>query len=350
MFSILPVGLARGHCGNPAASLRAHQVYGTPVLLSGITTLVLTNSEVGLLDQHVKKTLQNIQKLMDRTPNCVVAFLSGHLPGSAVLHMRQLSIFGMICRLPDSPLHQIAEYLLITAKTTSGSWFIQIRDLCLKYCLPSPLSLLQYPPTKTRFKSLVRSKITNFWEIKLRAEAASMPSSLLYFKPEFMSLSKPHPLWTTCGSNPFEVHKAIIQARMLSGRYITDKLARHWTENRSGTCKLSTCRNGQVVGSLEHILLFCPALSPVRTRMQKLSLKKASESEHIFRVVRKYLFNVDTISKTQFLLDCSVLPEVICLVQNLGIQALELLFNISRNWCYSIHRTRMNKLGLYKFR
>ena len=350
LFSILPVGLARGHRGNPAASLRAHQVYGTPVLLSGITTLVLTNPEVKLLDQYVKKTLQNIQKLMDRTPNCVVAFLGGHLPGSAVLHMRQLSIFGMICRLPGTPLYQIAEYLLITAKSTSSSWFIQIRDLCLKYCLPSPLSLLQCPPTKARYKSLVRSKITNFWEIKLRAEASGMPSSLQYFKPEFMSLQKPHPIWTTCGSNPFEVHKAVTQTRMLSGRYITDKLARHWTENRSGTCQLLTCRSSQVVGSLEHILLFCPALFQVRARMQLQSLKKASANKDIFRVVLKYIINGDTNSKTQFLLDCSALPEVICLGQKLGIQALELLFSISRNWCYSIHRTRMNKLGFYQFR
>ena len=118
-------------------------------------------------------------------------------------------------------------------------------------------------------------------------------------------------------------------------------------DGASGT---KTKQNKQVVGSLEHILLFCTALFQVRARMQLQSLKKASANKDIFRVVLKYIINGDTNSKTQFLLDCSALPEVICLGQKLGIQALELLFSISRNWCYSIHRTRMNKLGFYQFR
>ena len=258
MFSILPVGLARGHRGNPAASLRAHQVYCMPRFLSGITTLVLTNSETKLIDQHVKNKLQNIQKLMTKTPDCVVAFLGGHLPGSAILHMRQLSIFGMICHLPGSLLHQVAEHLLITAKTTSGSWFVQIRDLCLKYSLPPPLTLLRCPPSKASLKIMVKSGVISFWESKLRAEAKPLPS-LQYFKPDYMSLVKPHPIWTSCGSNPFEVNKAVIQARMLSGRYITDQLARHWTSNSAGFCTLPNC-SMNTYGSLEHLLLVCPAL------------------------------------------------------------------------------------------
>ena len=44
IFSILPVGLARGHRGNPATSMRAERIYGAPVLLSGIGSLVLNKS------------------------------------------------------------------------------------------------------------------------------------------------------------------------------------------------------------------------------------------------------------------------------------------------------------------
>ena len=33
--AVLPVGLARGHRGNPAASLFIHNLYATPVLFSG---------------------------------------------------------------------------------------------------------------------------------------------------------------------------------------------------------------------------------------------------------------------------------------------------------------------------
>ena len=63
----------------------------------------------------------------------------------------------------------------------SHSWFIQIRRLCSIYNLPSK-----------------------------------------FFKPKFMSLTCPHPLWTTCGSNLFEINKAFTVSRMLSGQYISD--------------------------------------------------------------------------------------------------------------------------------
>ena len=42
LMSVLPTGLARGHRGNPAASLRVEKLYGCPVLLSGLAALVLS--------------------------------------------------------------------------------------------------------------------------------------------------------------------------------------------------------------------------------------------------------------------------------------------------------------------
>ena len=60
-------------------------------------------------------------------------------------------------------------------------------------------------------------------KVELRVKAATLTSAP-YFKPLFMSLRQPHSLWSSCGSNPFECHKAVTAARMLSGRYLTDKL------------------------------------------------------------------------------------------------------------------------------
>ena len=39
-----------------------------------------------------------------------------------------------------------------------------------------------------------------------------------YFKSNFMSLTATHPVFSSCGSSPYEVAKAKIQARCLSGR------------------------------------------------------------------------------------------------------------------------------------
>ena len=59
------------------------------------------------------------------------------MPAEATLHLKQLTLFGMICRLPDNILNKIAcEALLIS---DDKSLFGQIRPLCFKYALPHPL-------------------------------------------------------------------------------------------------------------------------------------------------------------------------------------------------------------------
>ena len=92
------------------------------------------------------------------------------------------------------------------------------------------------------------------WEQSLRAQASLLPS-LKYFQPAFMSLTHPHPVYTTCGNSPYEVSKAAVQARFLSGRARLETLTRHWDmSNPGGLCTL--CRTvAPTLGTLEHILL-----------------------------------------------------------------------------------------------
>ena len=164
-----------------------------------------------------------------------------------------------------------------------------------------------------------------------------------------MSLQKSHPLWQTCGSNPFEVNKAVIQARMLSGRYQTDQLARHWSSNSQGICPLPSC-TGKSVGSLEHILLFCPALQSARNRMFLLAFEVSQESELLHTVIQWVVCHTNKSILMQFLMDCSSLPIVVKAAQQCSNDLVSRLFHVSRNWCYSIHRARMNILGLSQYR
>ena len=349
-FKILPIGTAKANRGNPASILNANSVYGFPVLFSGVATLALSNPEITILDQHVKLTPQRLQKLRDMTPTCVVMFLGGQLPGEALLHQKIFSLFGMILRLENSFIFRIAMYQLTLGTPAVGSWFWRLKELCLVYHLPSPLSLLQSPPSKLVYKRLVKSKIVDHWEIVLREEAEILKEkSLKYFRPEYMSLTKPHPLWLTCGTNPYEVHKAVIQAKMLSGRYVTDQLSRYWTPNKAGLCTIPGC-TGQDFGSLEHLLLLCPALSDTRGRIVELWLRVASENSEILEIIHSMLNGQKVKTIMQFLLDCSCFPEVVSLRQTSGLQLVTHLFYLTRSWCYSIHRARMNKLGLYQYR
>ena len=66
--AVLSCGLTRAHRSNPAAALRVLQLYSTPVLLSGLASLVLTKSEIATIDHHFLDTMQNLQKLIPKNP------------------------------------------------------------------------------------------------------------------------------------------------------------------------------------------------------------------------------------------------------------------------------------------
>ena len=168
----------------------------------------------------------------------------------------------MIARLgPCNILFQHACNVLNYDTGSSHSWFYHIWQTCSQYKLPDPISILTNPPTKDSFKNLVKSKVVDYWESILRVEAAKLPS-LVNFKPMFYSLVKPHPIWTFSRGNPYEVEKACVQARMISGRYRTCWLSRHWSGDLSGMCSLPLCREtAPTPGTLHHIIFDCPDLS-----------------------------------------------------------------------------------------
>ena len=287
--AVLPAGMARSHRGNPAASLRVHQQYGTAVLFSGLASLVLTPSEIRIIDQHFQKTVQNMQRLYDKTPRSVIFLLAGCLPGEAILHMKQLSLFSKVCHLPDDPLHLHGTSVLVSAQSSAKSWFLQILSLCIKYNLPHPHLLLKHPPPKPAFKKQVKKAVIAYWEDLLREEASAL-ESLHYFLPQLHDLQTPHPLWTTAGSNSFECQKSCVLARMISGRLRTDYLSRHWTANKQGYCQLDTCQD--IIGDLEHLLLACPGLESVRLKMKDMILQKTKLLAPLFNFVLKRRYGV----------------------------------------------------------
>ena len=96
LASVLFTGMARGHRANPILGIRIEKIYAIPVLLSGIAALVLTKSEVDMIDHHYQESIRQILRLHKGTPRCVVFFLAGCLPGAAMIHMQQLSLLSMI--------------------------------------------------------------------------------------------------------------------------------------------------------------------------------------------------------------------------------------------------------------
>ena len=342
MGSVLSAGLSRSHRGNAAASLRVHQLYCQDVLLSGLAAQVLTKAEIKIIDSYYQVTLQNLQRLHTKTPRSVVLFLAGSLPGEAILHKKQLTLYSMICRLPSDPLNAHARHVLTRSPPSAKSWFLQIRDICLLYSLPHPLNLLDNPPTKTGFKTLVKAKVTAYWENILMQEAMAL-DSLLYFKPTQYSLQQPSLIWSTAGNNIYECHKSAIIGKMISGRYRSEDLCRHWTpSNKNGFCLADTC--SQVKGDLVHILVLCPALHAVRDRLTKLWLDRSASLPALYQLICKVLTSPPSVL-VQFILDPSTFPGIITLWEIHGQPLLEHVFYLTRTYAYYMHREKLISIG-----
>ena len=141
-------------------------------------------------------------------------------------------------------------------------------------CLENRPVLLASPAqfSKEAFKKLAKKHVTNYWEQKLQDEASPLPS-LRFFKPNFMSLATPHPIFLSAGSSPYEVVKGGVQALFFSGRYRTESLCRYWSRNPHGYCLAPTCAGKEIIEDEEHILLNCASLATTRQNLVSFTIK-----------------------------------------------------------------------------
>ena len=314
--------------------------------MSGLASLFLSHNDLVLIESHYCKTIRQLLRISEKTPRCVAYFVAGSMPGSAVIHLRQLGLFSMICRLKNSILHEHAVNYFSAVTISPKSWFTQIRDLCLMYRLPHPSIFLSSPLPKLEFKRLVKKRVIDYWEHQLRKKATEL-KSLEYFDPNFMSLVSPHPLWTTAGHSPSKVAMASVQASMLSGRYPIDKLTRHWSLKVSGYCTLhENCSN--MMEDICHVLQHCTALNVTRFKLLDYTYSQIKDLPQILQNLVTNFLNLACPRFTSFLLDCSSIPEVITLNQSLDFDILTPLFDITRTWVYVIHRERLKLRGQWK--
>ena len=194
----------------------------------------------------------------------------------------------------------------------------------------------------------MKARVIDYWQTKLRLKASLLPS-LDYFKPEFMSLRFPHKVLTTAGAKSYEVAKARIQLLFLANQYPTNSNTRHWSvRNPLGFCTHPPCLEKRIVETREHILLECPAY--VNTRHNQFLMCLETKNPVAHQIITRVFFSYSTRMLMQFLLDCSVMSDVISAVQKSGNLLLKDLFFLTRSWCFALHRQRMRRLGCWNFR
>ena len=126
---------------------------------------------------------------------------------------------------------------------------------------------------------------------------------------------------------------------------VKDFLTRHWSKaNHSGHCLLPGCVGDQH-GTLEHILLHCPALSEARSKAIKLWSNFMVSHQYLFPVVSSFTLEGGS-AHLQLLLDPSVIPSVIA-ENRVNPNFLPSCLYLSRTWVYTIHITRQRLLKIW---
>ena len=102
------------------------------------------------------------------------------------------------------------------------------------------------------------------------------------------------------------------------------------------------------IEDITHILKTCSALDKTRDKLITFTKFYCQDKPDIHDLIHTHC-SPDRDSFCQFILDCSVLPDVINAVQINGQEILNQLFTLTRIWCYSLHRDRLKLLGRWPF-
>ena len=324
----------------PSVQKHLWQTYNLPVLLSGLSAIPIRPANLSTLEVFHHKVLRSFLKLSSSSPIPALHFMLGELPLEARLHIEVLSLFYNIWCNPDTTIHKIVRYLLQMSSEKSLTWSAHVRNICIKYELPSPLALIcSNPWNKNMWSNLVKTKITVYYENLLRNQALQN-SKMRFLNVSVQGLSGvPHPALLNIQTTQ-EVRKLRAHVKFLCGDYLTAE--RLWKDQGlSPVCRLCSAP----VESFEHILTQCRATIEIHSNMLPELLNTVLTVDPSCSL----LFGpIDSHCLTQFILDCTSLnlPNRIRIAaHNPKVYAI---FSVARNWCYGISRARARLLSQLK--
>lgn len=306
------------------------QTYVLPVMVYGLDVLLPRKVLIDKIEKLFRKFLKMILSLPDRVADPAVYIISGTIPIEGVIHKRALNLYGGICRLgEDSVEKQLARRQLSVKSFTSNSWFVAVKRLLQRYKLPDSWELLDNPPSKLRWKKMVKQYVDGYWveQIKYRAR---LYSSLRYIHVEDYQPGKRHPCIQYVTSVR-DIPRVNTKVKLVTGTYILQSNRSAFNQNDlSPLCLL--CREDDE--TVEHFLLHCPVLASTR---RVLLDDLMNTYENLFHE------QPDSNSLLQFILDSGsfLSPDTEHLPQlRLNIE------KTSRCLCQRLHAARFQKLSL----
>ena len=321
-------------------TVKAHlwRIYNLPILTSGLSSLPIRPTNCKSLTIFHNKILRGFLQLSQTSPIPALHFLLGELPVEARLHMEVLSLFYNIWCNPQTTIFKIVQYLLKMSDDKSTTWSAHVRLLCMQYSLPDPLQLLSENPwSKAAWKLLVKTKITVYFENKLRANAQKN-SKMNYLNVELLGLSGvTHAallnITTTQDSLKLRFH-----LKFLTEDYLTaERLASNNGTNPA--CRLCPAS----IESSVHILTKCLATADIHRRLLPELLNVVCRVQPASQILSNHSQHL-----TQFILDCTSLNLPSAYRVPTHNPEVSQVFKISRDWCYAVAKERARLLKAKK--
>jgi hypothetical protein len=140
----------------------------------GLKVLILSDSDTQKMDKWHRTLLHQILGLPESTAACAIYLLLGTLPMSGIVGASAFTMFNSIYNCKGSVKYEILTRQLAVKGMTSNSWttYFYIR----RYHLPSLHSLTRQPPRKRKLKKEIKKKISNYYELQMKAKAMEMQS------------------------------------------------------------------------------------------------------------------------------------------------------------------------------
>ena len=108
------------------------------------------------INRQYKKWIKQILSLYINVADPAVFILAGTLPIEAEMHIKAITLYGNITRAKKSSIEwKLAERQLTIKSHESHSWFIEIKELCLKYDILNIYNYLENPLSKNQWKKMI---------------------------------------------------------------------------------------------------------------------------------------------------------------------------------------------------
>ena len=312
---------------DPETSLQLYQTYVMPVLNYGLEVVLPRQKSLDILERLHRKFMKHILSLPVNTADTAIYILSGTIPIEGCIHKRALSLYGNICRLDQTSIEwRLAERQLSTKTEKSNSWFIAIKNICVKYGLTDPIEMLYKPIAKLAWKRSVNQHVDRYWVEKIKFESTLYPS-LPFLSFSTYTCGRRHPLLQDV-RNQQEIPRIRLKLKVVTGTYILQVNRSSFNQNRiDPTCLM--CGNGEE--NIEHFILECEALSHIRVP--------------ILKEIRDICDSLYPVSDKNILLQIILDSQKILNYDNKSENMIMLEYQC-RRLCFSLHCERYKKLGL----